>query len=211
MLNSQGRLIGGTSGRIIELLRRGPRTIDEVASAVGLTRTAVRAQLAALQQDGSVEARGTRRGTSKPSQTYGVTAQAELLLSKAYIPILTQLFRVLADRVPGEEFDAMMRAVGRRLMIGRVPQQGTLRERATAGSTLLNELGGTTEVVEENSHFLIRGHGCPLSAVTTQHAEACSTIESLLTEFVGLPVVKRCDRYERRRCCFEVGNGAAAP
>jgi predicted ArsR family transcriptional regulator len=57
---------------------------------------AVRAQLATLQQDGTVEQRGLRRGTSKPARTYAVTPDAEMLLSRAYIPILTQLLHVLA-------------------------------------------------------------------------------------------------------------------
>src|SRR5918997_1123656 len=94
------RAAQGTSGRIIELLRRGATTVDELASALGLTRTAVRAQLASLERDGLVERRGSRRGTSKPSRVYGITSQAELLFSQAYVPILTQLLHVLAQRLP---------------------------------------------------------------------------------------------------------------
>jgi predicted ArsR family transcriptional regulator len=179
-------------------------TIDDLASAVGLTRTAVRAQLATLQRDGAVEQRGMRRGTSKPAQTYGVTVEAELLLSRAYIPILTQLLHVLADRIPGREFDAIMREVGRGLMTGRTMPHGTLGERVLAASALLNDLGGMTEVDEEDSHFVIRGHGCPLAAATAQYPEACNALESLLGEFVGEPVTKCCDRYDRQRCCFEI-------
>jgi predicted ArsR family transcriptional regulator len=208
-LNRQRRLSQGTSGRIVELLRRGALTIDEVARAVGLTRTAVRAQLSTLQQDGAVEQRGVRRGTSKPARTYGVTVEAELLLSRAYIPILTQLLHVLADRIPRQEFDAIMREVGRGLMTGRAMPHGTLGERVLAASALLNDLGGMTEVDEEGSHFVIRGHGCPLAAATAEYPEACNALESLLSEFVGQPVAKCCDRYERKRCCFEVANGRA--
>lgn len=208
-LNRQRRLIQGTSGRIVELLRRGAMTIDELASAVGLTRTAVRAQLATLQQDGTVEQRELRRGTSKPARTYGVTAEAELLLSRAYIPILTQLLHVLANRIPRQEFDAIMRDVGRGLMTDRAMPHGTLEERVLAASALLNDLGGMTEVDEEGSRFVIRGHGCPLAAATAEYPEACNALESLLSEFVGQPVAKCCDRYDRKRCCFEVAKGRA--
>jgi predicted ArsR family transcriptional regulator len=206
-LNAQRRLTQGTSGRIVELLRRGPLTIDELAGAVGLTRTAVRAQLATLQQDGTVEPRGVRPGTSKPARTYGVSAEAELLLSRAYVPILTQLLHVLADRMPRREFDVIMREVGRGLMLGRAMPRGTLRERVLAASDLLNDLGGVTEADEEGSRFVIRGHGCPLAAATAEYPEACTALESLLSEFVGRPVAKCCDRYDRQRCCFEVPNG----
>jgi predicted ArsR family transcriptional regulator len=185
-------------------------TIDELASALDLTRTAVRAQLATLQQDASVEQRGLRRGTSKPARTYGVTAEAEMLLSRAYIPILTQLLHVLATRMPRPEFDATLREVGRGLMSGRAMPKGALRERVLAASTLLNDLGGLTEVAEENSHLVIRGHGCPLAAATAQYPEACNALESLLSEFVGHPVTKCCERYDRQRCCFEVADGSAS-
>lgn len=208
-LNRQRRLTQGTSGRIVELLRRGAMTIDELAGAVGLTRTAIRAQLATLQKDGAVEQRGVRRGTSKPARTYGVTAEAELLLSRAYIPILTQLLHVLADRMSGREFDAIMRQVGRGLMTGRAVPHGTLEARVLAGSALLNDLGGVTEVDEEGSHFVIRGHGCPLAAATAEYPEACNALESLLSEFIGQRVAKCCDRYNRQGCCFEIAKGRA--
>lgn len=205
-LNRQRRLTQGTSGRIVELLRRDEMTIDEVAIAVGLTRTAVRAQFTTLERDGAIEQRGLRRGPSKPARTYGVTAEAELLLSRAYIPILTQLLHVLADRMPGQEFDAIMREVGRGLMSDRAVPHGTLGERVLAASALLNDLGGVTEVDEEGSRFIIRGHGCPLAAATSVYPEACNALESLLSEFVGQPVAKCCDRYDRQRCCFEIAN-----
>src|SRR5215216_3350047 len=124
------RVTQGTAGRILELLRRGPMTVDELAAALELTRTAVQGQLAKLQHDQLVEQRGTRRGTSKPARTYGVTTQAELLFSRAYIPILTQLIHVLAGRMSHDEFDSIMREVGRSAMADRAaPRGGTLRDR----------------------------------------------------------------------------------
>lgn len=193
----------GTSGRIVELLRRGELTIDEIASEMGLTRTAIRAQLATLELEGAVEQRGLRRGASKPARTYGVTAEAELQFSQVYIPILTQLLSVLDARFPNE-LDAIMHEVGRGLMTGRDMPRGTLEQRVHAASALLNDLGGTTDVEKNNGHFLIRGHGCPLAAATAEHPEACSALASLLSEFVGQPVSKCCDLYDRQRCCFEV-------
>lgn len=207
-LNRQRRLKEGTSGRLIELLRRGALTIDEMATSVGLTRTAVRAQVATLERDGAIEERGVRRGPSKPARLYGVTAEAELLLSRAYIPILTQLLHVLARRLNREELDSIMHDVGRSLMSGAAMPQGSLKERVLAASLLLYELGGPNDVQEENEIFVIRGHGCPLAAATLAYPEACTALESLLSEFVGGPVTKCCDQYNRKRCCFEIaGNG----
>jgi predicted ArsR family transcriptional regulator len=200
----------GTSGRILELLRRGPKTVDELALALDLTRTAVRAQLATLERDELVEQRGSRRGTSKPSRMYGVTAQAELLFSRAYVPILTGLLHVLARRLPPAEFDAVMHEVGRGIMQGRPGSQGQLRDRVAGASALLNELGGLSEVDEEDGFYVIRSHGCPLAAATANHPEVCNALESLLSEFVGSRVAKCCDRYDRVLCCFEIPREAEA-
>jgi predicted ArsR family transcriptional regulator len=194
----------GTSGRILELLRRGPKTVEELAVALNVTRTAVRAQLAGLERDALIEQQGSRRGTSKPSKVYGVTAQAELLFSRAYVPILTRLLHVLTRRLPAAEFDGVMHEVGRELMEGRTVPRGQLGERVAGASALLGELGGLIEVEEENGGYLIRSHGCPLAAATANHPEVCNALESLLSEFVGASVTKCCDRYNRERCCFEV-------
>jgi predicted ArsR family transcriptional regulator len=206
--NLPRRVVEGTAGRILELLRRRPMTVDELAIALDVTRTAVRAQLATLQQDHMVEQRGSRRGASKPSRVYGVTSQAELLFSRAYIPILTQLLHVLARRMSPSEFDSIMHEVGRNAMGDRPAPRGPLHDRVVNASSLLNELGGLTEVDEEDGLFVIRSHGCPLAAATAQHPEACNALESLLSEFVGARVTKCCDRYDRVRCCFEIPRDA---
>jgi predicted ArsR family transcriptional regulator len=198
------RVKEGTSGQLLELLRRTPMTVDELAVALGVTRTAIRAQLATLERDDLVEQRGSRRGTSKPSRLYGVTSQAELLFSSAYVPILTRLLQVLARNQAPADFDSTMREVGRELMQGRHLAGGELRARVADASALLNELGGLTEVEEEDGSYLIRSHGCPLAAATANHPEVCNALESMLSVFVGSPVTKCCDHYDRVRCCFEI-------
>jgi predicted ArsR family transcriptional regulator len=195
----------GTSGLILELLRQGPKTVDELARALDLTRTAVRAQLSSLIRDELVEHRESRRGASKPSHVYGVTTQAELLFSRAYVPILTQLLHALDGRMAPAEFDSVMREVGRGVMEGRARPRGTLGQRVAGASALLDDLGGLTEISEEAGGYIIRSHGCPLAAATADHPEVCNALESLLSEFVGASVTKCCERYNRERCCFEIG------
>jgi predicted ArsR family transcriptional regulator len=186
-------------------------TVDELATALALTHPAVRAQLASLERDDLVEQRGSRRGASKPSRVYGITSHAELLFSRAYVPILTQLLHVLARDMSPSAFDSIMREVGREFMAGRPVARGTLKERVNAASSLLNQLGGLTEVEESDGLYVIRSHGCPLAAATAHHPEVCNALESLLSEFVGSRATTCCDRFDRIRCCFEVGENSPAP
>jgi len=206
----RNRLLESTAGQIMGLLRRGRMTVDEMAGALGLSGNAVRPHLAILQRDGLVQQGESRRGTSKPARTYVLTPEAELLFSRAYVPVLTQLLHVLDERLDPREFERIMRDVGRRLMADRPRPTGDLRQRAEAASALLNDLGGLARVEEHDGGFLIRGYGCPLSAATQRHPEACNAVESLLSEFAGIPVSKCCDAEDGLRCCFEIGSSARA-
>jgi predicted ArsR family transcriptional regulator len=203
-VEKQRRLSQGTSGRIVELLRKGEMTIDELAAELGLTRTAVRSQLATHLRDGLVQERGLRRGTSKPARTYGLSTEAELQLSRAYAPILAGLLHVLSSRLSQADFGALMHEVGQGLAVGRPAPRGPLLSRVREATELLGSLGALTTVTEAEGRFTILGHGCPLGAVTAQHPEACTTLEALLSELIGAPVTSQCQRYDRRRCCFEV-------
>lgn len=201
------KLTAGTGGKIVELLQHGPRTIDDLASTLGLTRTAVRAQLSVLASDGVVEQMGMRKGRSKPARLFGVTAAAEQLMSRAYVPVLVQMLHVLSEQTNPAEFDQVMRETGRRLAPGR--RGGTLRERVDRANQLLRNLGAVTSVTGNEARFVIRSHSCPLAAATREFPQACIIVTSLLTEIVGQPVSNCCERSNPQQCCFEITLGAA--
>ena len=194
-----------TRGRVVTALRRGPMTLDQLVAELGLTRTAVRLQLAALERSGQVEWRGIQRGRTKPSHVFALTSEAEQQLSRAYVPILTQLLHVLSARLSPGEFELVMRDVGRGLLADRPRPRGPIRARVAAASQLLDQLGGLTEVEEQGSDLVIRSHGCPLAATAVHHPETCAAMESLVCEFVGSTVTQRCERGNRPRCRFHIG------
>lgn len=196
-----------TRARVVAALRRGPMTLDRLVSELGLTRTAVRLQLAGLERDAQVERRGLQPGRTKPAHIYALTSSAEQHLSRAYIPVLTQLLHVLAARLTPVEFEGVMRDVGRGLLADHPRPRGTLRERAVGASRLLDQLGGMTEVDEVGPDLVIRSHGCPLAATAVHHAETCSAMESLVSEFVGSAVNQHCERTPRPRCRFQIPGG----
>jgi predicted ArsR family transcriptional regulator len=88
MLKKQ--LLDSSRGRIVTVLRAGALTADDIASKVGITRSAIRAQLTGMERDGLVRRAGQRSGTTRPSNVFELTPEVEQLLSSAYIPLLTQ-------------------------------------------------------------------------------------------------------------------------
>ena len=193
-----------TRGRIATLLRAAPMTIDEIAAKLDLTGNAVRAQIQLLEANGLVRRAGMQVTASKPSAKYTLTQQAELQYSSLYVPFLSSLLHVLDEKMTTRSFDAVMRRAAKTLLAGRARPTGSVPDRVRAASELLNAFGGLTRVERSNSHYVIRSHGCPLSAATELHPEACNAVESLLREYTGLSVSKCCESSERMRCCFEV-------
>lgn len=197
-----------TRGRMVTLLRRSGRTVEELARALGLTDNGVRSHLAILERDGIVRQRGTvsRGGGSggKPAYVYELAPEAEALFPKAYGPVLRQLLNAMVESLGSEETEALLRTVGRRIADERTVPVDGLSARLEGAVGVLNELGGLAELEERDGAFVIRGYSCPLSGVVPSHPEVCRLAEALLTELAGVPVHEHCDRGENPRCCFEV-------
>ena len=201
------RFFGSTRGRIITLLRRGARTADELARTLGLTDSAVRMHLTALERDGLVHRGGVRRGTGKPAYTYALTPKAERLFPKAYEHALRQLLDVLSARLPPAALDGVLREVGRRLAAehaGRAALANEPRARLEQAMAFFTELGGLPEVAEQDGGLVLRSHSCPLAGVVSYHPEVCRLAEALLSEILGAPAREQCPRGEPPRCAFQV-------
>lgn len=198
------RYFESTRGRVVSLLRRGRRTVEELAQSLGLTDNAVRSHIAALERDGIVVQAGVRRGVGKPAYDYELTPEAERLFPKPYAPVLHETLDVLSERIGWGALEEVLRAVGRRIAAVQPVPSGDVRHRLDAAVSLLNELGGLAELEERDGAIVIRGYSCPLAAVASDYPQTCRLAETLLTEFTGIPLREECDRGERPRCCFEV-------
>jgi predicted ArsR family transcriptional regulator len=200
------RFLQTSRGRIVDLLRREPRTAEALARAIGLTANAVRGHLAPLERDGMVESDELRRGVGKPARIYRLTAAAEAQFSKAYAPVLRSLLDELAARLDPGQLDELLRAAGRRLGPRSGPAAGASDEQCiAAASAALAELGGVVASVATDGTITIDGLACPLAEVTSSHRAMCHGIEALLSGATGRRVTEKCDHAGgRARCRFEM-------
>jgi predicted ArsR family transcriptional regulator len=204
LLNWNQRFFESTRGRIITLLRRASRTVEELAQALDLTDNAVRAHLATLERDGLLRQQGARRGAGKPAFVYELTPETEQLFPKAYGSVLRELLHVLKEHLPPDEVETLLRTVGRRIAGQWNMLPGDLRTRLEAAVDVLDELGGMAELELRDDTYSIRGYSCPLATVVPGHPEVCRLAESLLTELVGVPVHEQCEYGEMPHCRFVV-------
>jgi predicted ArsR family transcriptional regulator len=202
------RFFTGTRGRIVALLRRAARTVDELAAELDLTDNAVRAQLAAMERDGLVRQRGERKGIRKPAVEYALDPEAETALSRAYVPLVAALVQVLAARLQRAELERLLREAGRQAAEALPQPIGEPEERVRAACRVLDDLGGVTQVEAAGDGWTISSAGCPLAELVGKHPATCLALEALVAELTRLPVREACMRGERPACRFELGAAA---
>ena len=199
------RMLSSTRGRVLSLLRWGPRTVAELAAAVGLTDNGIRTHLAALERDGLVRQEGVRRTGGKPSYVYELTPDAEALFPKGYASVLSEILAYVREQSGSEGLRSFVRAVAQRAA-RRLPagQDEDLRSRVDAAAGVLAELGGLAEVIEDEDAVHIRGYSCPLSTVVKDNPETCALAEELVRGIVRTDVKECCDRTGTPRCNFSI-------
>jgi predicted ArsR family transcriptional regulator len=199
--------IGGVAkGRLIRLLRRGRRTVDELAESSGVTDNAVRAQLHLLQEAGVVRAAGTRQpeGAGKPATLYEIDPRAEASLSSAYAPVLSAIVGSLSERMSAADVESVLRDAGRRLASGSGQGKRSLASRVDTAAGVLTSLGGEVDVERTDTGYRLCGYACPLATAVRQDERICVVVEELLCSLVGETVTECCDRSDGARCRFDI-------
>ena len=186
--------------QIVELLRCGPRTADEIAEQVGLTTNAVRQHLATLERDGYVVRQGPRRVPSagKPPIVFAIAPQVEAALSRAYAPVLTAVAAALPDHVPPQALEALLADVASRLATLAPTPRGDFQHRVRAGAAALESLGGLIEV----DGSTLRACSCVLAEAVAARPELCRAVEMFVSAVTGLDAREHCDRTGAPRCRF---------
>lgn len=138
-------VIGQRRQGILRLLleQKDGLSVDELATRLGITRTAVREHLAGLERDRIVAPAASRASTGgRPSRPYVLTERGHALFPKHYGLLARLLIEDLAER--GEEnVGEALTAMGARLaarMKGEVAG-ATLAERGASVARLMNGLG----------------------------------------------------------------------
>ena len=194
----------GSRSRIIELLRRRPYTVVQLGKELEVSETAIRAQLALLQRDGIVEAKGEIKVARRPSLTYGLTPGVGLTFSKAYHTVLAQLINILALQMPKKEYINVMRKLGRKLANSTPRPTGNLRDRVENTAKVYESFGTITNVEEDREKFIILAHGCPFEEAVNGDAGICTAMETFMSKLIEVPVRQCCDRDGSSNCRFEV-------
>lgn len=195
-----------TKGQLLVLLCRKRHTVAELASEVGVTHNAIRAQLQRLERDGLVLRSGSRQGVRRPHAEYQLSPDALKLFPRAYEPFLKHLVDVLGDQLAAQEFRRVLVETGARLLRGyfRELRASQPRERLDEAMRTLNGASFGIEIVKESDKTVVRSCSCPLASITATHPNMCQMLASVVGGLLNAGVRERCEKGDPPRCCFEI-------
>ena len=202
-----GRDLPPSRHAVLDLVRRGDRTVNTLAAGLRISDNAVRAHLVALERDGLIRRAGMIRSgvVGQPAAEYDITPAGELALSAAYAPALTAVAAAAAERLDVRARRSLFAEAGRRLAATMKPQDsGSLQERAEHCAALINTMGGSATISAGRGSALLEGAGCPLAAAVRADPATCYLIESLIEDHAGVKAEQQCTHGDRPACRFKL-------
>jgi DeoR family suf operon transcriptional repressor len=180
-------------------------TLDELVTAVGLSRTAVNQHLIALEKEGNVCKATPRRTRGRPQHVYVLTEQGANLFPKQYSWFSNLLLQTLRQQVGEEQVSQYMYDLGMKLSAGLIPRLvGKNRaERIAEIVKIMNETGFVARVISaEGSDKLprVECRNCVYHDLSKQYPEVCRFDIGFISGLMGAEV--------EHQACMQRGSDA---
>jgi len=182
------RFFQTTRGKIVnELRRRGSASATDLAQCFGLSANAVRQQLVVLERDGLVAETPVRRGPTKPTYHFSLTAEADKLFPQAYDKMLGAVLREVRSQFgPGaveRVFDGLSRRAVERARLAVTADEP--EQKVAQLTEMLRKNGVVAEYSLIHGGFALHEHNCPYSDTAKEHPEVCQVIHDVIDETLG--------------------------
>jgi predicted ArsR family transcriptional regulator len=210
--------IGGSSGLRRNLLMRlrheGPSAPEELATALGASRTGVLQQLHALETAGLVSRRSVRHGVGRPRHVYDVTEAAQDLFPTNYdglaVGLLAAIRSIGGEGLVDEIFEERRRTTTdrvRRRLAERLPVDAPLVDRARELAVIQDEQGYLAEVVLSTDGVIrLVERNCAIHRIAADTSAACKAELELFRDLLGPDVVRETHIAAGDRCCtYRIG------
>ncbi len=202
-MHSHLRLDDSPSGRILSLLRQQETwSLQELMTALEVTRTAVRQQLTALCAQGLVDTAQVRAGRGRPYTVYCLSEKARRQLPQLSEPLASILLETVMQPAANPQHD------GLQYVRARLGKQYAERLQGTTPTQRLHELAawladqGIVNTIRAEQDFLVlTEYGCPYYGVARVHREMCRLETAAIAQSVGAPVTLLSSQRDGHHCC----------
>jgi predicted ArsR family transcriptional regulator len=195
-------LLGETRGRVVALLRSGPRGVAAIAAELGLSEVAVRRHLQILERDRLIVAETVRRrGPGRPWSQYTLTPKARRLFPDSSADFANEVLDYVETEHGRTDLLRFLRWRQERQEARYAAGLAGLSQDDTAGrakrlAELLSEDGFLSQAVERPAPdgramlTLTQGH-CAIKEVAQRHPEVCAFEAALFQRLLGSKLSRR--------------------
>jgi len=200
----------GARERVLRrLLERGPSTVEELATDLGVVPVTMRNHLAALREQGLVAGEDERGHVGRPRRRFSLTRQAEALLpnrAEGFSADLLDSLQALAGSRGVDQLLDMAAARYATRHAGGMADCQNLQERVVAATEVLAQESGLARWEEAGDRFLIRDFHCPYGELARERPDVCRYHTQVVTRLLGAPAtLERSIARGDQHCVFAVG------
>ena len=199
----------GTRRQLLEVLkRRGEARAEELAEALGVTVSAARQHLAALQASGLVAHRELKGTPGRPKHVYHLTPAAEQLFPKSYDELATELLELVGEEAP--ELLARLFEKRRQARLGRTRQRlegESFDARLDEIAAILDEDGYLTAIERlDDGSYVLQEHNCAILGLAQVSQIPCLSEIDFLREALPDATVERVAHMlgGQHRCAYRI-------
>lgn len=194
---------------LVQLRSDGPRSPEQLATALGASRTGILQQLRSLEGAGLVDRRTVRHGVGRPRHLYDVTPDAQIAFPSNYDALAAGLLAAVGT-VGGDELVARVFAVRRQLIAEQVKTR--LDERLPANASLAAKVRELAVIQDEQGYLSsasvgddgtirLRQCNCAIFGIAAQSTLPCEAELDLFRDVLGANVVRETHIASGDRSC----------
>ena len=182
--------LSGAKRRIIERLKRADSaTAPELAAEFGLTDTAIRQHLEALENAELVErVVAPSSGRGRPPVHWRLAPSASSLFADRHSDLTVELIASIRSALGEEALDAVVRTRAERQLAtyrGVLDGAADTVERVRRIAELRSAEGYLAEAVESDGHVTLVEHHCPIQGAASSCGGLCSAELNLFQQALG--------------------------
>lgn len=186
--------LGPTQQALLNLLldHKGGLTVEELAKALGITRSAIRQHLTVLERDGLVTPAGSRPTGGRPEQLYRLAEKGAELQPRHYAWLAQLLLESIrqqdGDDGLGDRLASLGKTVASQLR-QQLPPEADSSTRIAALARLMADLGYRARTVPvAEGPPAIEAMNCIFHRLAAEHPQVCRFDLALMETYTGLPV-----------------------
>jgi predicted ArsR family transcriptional regulator len=185
-----------------ELHRIGPKTVQDICAAIGVTATAIRQRLWRLQSNGFVARELVRSGRGRPHYLYRVSDKGLRQLGDNYGDLALILWREIRN-IPDPEVRRSITARIRDALVSRLGRfgEGALHDRMNRlGDSLLSR-GYDVEIGADGALPILRENSCPYQELAEEDRDICGLEREVFQQALGTEVRLTHCCLDGHHCC----------